>query len=200
MSAGNGFLYAAGKSLFACAFRTIWRARVSGRHNVPVTGGVILAANHVSLADPPLVGCFAPRPIHYLAKEELFRPPGFGWLIRQVNAIPLKRGAGDVGALRTAQKILKAGGAVILFPEGTRQKSGRFGPARPGVGLLAALAKVPVVPVYVGGSQGLRRLARLQVAYGQPLPPPEGRDHQAYAERVMDAIKKLKEEIHGPPN
>ncbi len=193
-------LYWAGHLFFSAAFRTIWRLRVSGREHIPLTGGVIFASNHVSLADPPLVGSCIPRMIHFMAKQELFEIPVFGWIIRQVNAFPVKRVERDVGAFKTAQRLLLAGEAIILFPEGTRQRGGRLGRPKSGVGMLAVKTQCPVVPVYVHNADRLSSLKPLRVCFGRPLRAEADADYDAFSRRVMEAIADLKEECLGSQN
>lgn len=190
-------LYALGYGLSRGLSDTLWRARLVGQENVPPQGPVILAANHASFVDPPLAGSHAGRALYYMGKEELFDVPVLGWLIRQVNSFPIRRKGGDVGAVRTAQRILAAGGGIIVFPEGKRQKDGVFGKPKAGVGLLADTSGAPVVPVYLHQTYRVLRWGRLGVAYGQSLffSPPE--THEAFSGRVMDAIRQLKEAHFG---
>ncbi len=125
--------------------------RVRGRE-VLAPGPMLLAANHVSNIDPVLVGLAAKREVHFLAKEELFNASRFfAWLIRAWNAWPLRRGAGDPGAVKRCSSLLRAGHKVVLFPEGTRSRTGEMAAFKPGIGLLAQLNRVPVVPVHIGG-------------------------------------------------
>lgn len=191
------FLFGAGRFVFFLLFRAIWRMRVVGRENVPRAESVLFASNHASWADPPIVGCTSPRTIHFMAKQELFDVPLFGWLIRQVNAFPLRRADRDVGAFRTAQKILNAGGALIIFPEGTRQRTGALGKAKAGVGMLSSKTGSAVVPVYIHNSHRLRSLARLGVSFGSPVYPGTETDYQAFSNRIMAAIASLKEAYSG---
>lgn len=191
-------LYRAGYLLFRVLFRVLWRARIDGTSHVPLRGPVILASNHASFFDPPLVGSSVDRPIYFMAKEELFRVPLFGTVIRLVNAFPVRRGGGDVGAFRTATRILKGGGAMILFPEGRRQAGGRLGEPRPGVGLLAAHTGAHVVPIYCRNTHRARFLAALSVTFGGPLALGAEESPEAFSRRVMDAIRRLREEApHG---
>jgi len=143
-----------------------------------------VAANHISFWDPPLVGCVIPREVHFLAKEELFKAPVLGPLIRSVNAIPIRRGAADLRGLTRAIDALKHGGAVLLFPEGSRMRDGELHPARPGVGLMAVHADVPIAPCYISGSHPtpgwLVRKERPRIAFGPP------RDWRDYAGRGTD--------------
>jgi 1-acyl-sn-glycerol-3-phosphate acyltransferase len=158
--------------------RVLFGFLVTGREKIPMTGGVIIASNHISYCDPPVVGSGVPREVHFLAKEELFRNRLFGWLIGKYNAIPLRRSVGDVGALKKAVDLLKHGRAVLMFPEGTRSLTGKLLKPKPGVGMIAALTSAPVVPVYVKGTNRLRdallRRTRLEVVFGDPVEPVEG--------------------------
>lgn len=144
--------------------------RVEGRAHVPATGGLIVASNHVSFWDPPLVGTAVGRELHFLAKEELFRNPVFGSLIRAFNAIPIRRGVADLSGLTRAMDVLRAGHALILFPEGSRMRDGRLHRARPGVGMLAAGTDARILPCFISGSdrprEWLLRRARLHVRIG----------------------------------
>jgi 1-acyl-sn-glycerol-3-phosphate acyltransferase len=186
--------------------RLFFGLRTRGREHVPATGPVLLVANHVSLLDPPLVGGAAPRRLNFLAKAELFRVPLLGPLIRGLGAQPLRREGPDAGALRAALRVLKGGGALLVFPEGTRGQEGRLGPAKPGAGMLAVLAGAPVVPVYISGSgrawpRGRRfpRPARVTVTFGPPLAVTTGEsatrkdDYEAASRQMMAAIARLRD-------
>ena len=127
--------YRIGWLLFRALYATYFRWRVFGAENVPLSGGVILASNHASFLDPPLVGSGLNRDINYLARESLFRFPGIGALLRSWNAVPVDRDGGGAAGLREILNRLLAGGAIILFPEGTRTRDGKLQPARSGIGL-----------------------------------------------------------------
>lgn len=190
-------MYWLGSSLSALAFRTLWRSRAVGLENIPLRGPLLLASNHASFVDPPLIGSHLPRPLYYMAKEELFQIPIFGWIIRQVNAFPIRRREGDVGALRTAQRVLSAGGALIVFPEGRRQKGGVLGRPKGGAGLLAVKTGAPVVPVYVHNTHRAWRFPKLTIVFGRPFSAGAGESAQAFVHRAMDAIRELKESVCG---
>jgi 1-acyl-sn-glycerol-3-phosphate acyltransferase len=144
---------------------------VHGRENVPKTGAVIVASNHISYWDPLLVGTAAIREQHFLAKEELFRGP-LGWLIRAYNAIPIRRGMADLSGLAKAKDVLRAGRSLILFPEGTRQRDGELRAARPGLGMLAVGSDALIVPTCIMGSnrpgKWLFRQSKLRVDFAPP--------------------------------
>ena len=186
-------LYPAVRALAYFIFKVGWRLRVSGIENVPTTGPLIVAPNHQSYGDPPLVGVAIPREVHFLAKQELFVFPPFGWLIRCLNAHPLNR-AGDIAAFREAARIIKAGGAIIMFPEGRRMDPGVLGAPKAGVGMLASLTKAPVVPVYIHNSGYMTRFRRVSVRFGEKVDPAGFGDYQAVAEEVMRRIAAMKAE------
>jgi 1-acyl-sn-glycerol-3-phosphate acyltransferase len=163
-----------------CAFRALYkfyfRWRVYNAERVPLEGGVILASNHASFLDPPLVGAGVKRGINYLARENLFRFPVMGWILRHWQVVPVDRDGGGAAGLRAILDRLLAGGAIILFPEGTRTRDGKLQPARSGIGLTVIKSTAPVVPVRVFGTfdaygRHLRfpRPHRVAVKYGQPM-------------------------------
>jgi 1-acyl-sn-glycerol-3-phosphate acyltransferase len=149
--------YSACRSAISGAMKILTGWEIRGREHVPLEGGLIVASNHISFWDPPLVGAAAKRELHFLAKEELFRTPLLGPLIRAYNAIPIRRGMADLRGLSRAIDVLKGGGALMVFPEGSRMKDGQLHPARPGVGLLAVSGNATIVPAFVSGSNRPRR-------------------------------------------
>jgi 1-acyl-sn-glycerol-3-phosphate acyltransferase len=138
------------------AFRTLYKFyfgwRVYNPERVPLEGPVILASNHASFLDPPLVGAGLKRGINYLARENLFRFPVLGWVLHRWQAVPVDREGGGAKGLKAILDRLLAGGAIILFPEGTRTRDGRLQPARSGIGLTVIKSNAPVVPVRVFGT------------------------------------------------
>lgn len=165
-----GLLYSASRFLLDGLVRVVSSWEVRGREHVPRSGGLIVASNHISFFDPPLIGIAAVRELHFLAKEELFRPPVFGSLIRTYNAIPIRRGVADLSGLSKAIEVLRGGEALIMFPEGSRMRDGELHPARPGVGMLAVGTDALIVPCYISGSDRpggwITRRARLRVWFG----------------------------------
>ena len=197
-------LYAVLKATVAAISRVWFRLSAVGVDRVPREGRLLLASNHLSVLDPALIGAVIPRELDYMAKTELFRIPGFGGLIRRLNAHPVDRTGSDSAALRLALRLLGDGRAVLVFPEGTRGSEGQLRPARPGAGMLAALSGAPVVPVYVQGSgralpRGavLPRPTRVTVAFGEPIRFARERGrarHQEVSNEIMAAISRLKTE------
>jgi 1-acyl-sn-glycerol-3-phosphate acyltransferase len=203
-------LYAILKPIAVVLMRLLFRLEARGTHHVPAEGALLLVANHSSVLDPPLVGGACPRTLTFLAKAELFRIPGFGALIRGVGARPLRREGADPAALRTAQRVLGEGRAVLVFPEGTRGPEGVLREPKPGAALLAMQSGAPVVPVYISGSgrawprgQRLPRPAKVMVTFGPPLRFPRaagaGRKarYEAASRQMMAAIADLKERSVG---
>src|SRR5690349_24126744 len=125
---------------------------VRGAEHVPASGRVIIASNHVSYLDPIILGLAYRKRISYLAKDALFKNKLFGWILRNVEAFPIKRESGDIGALREALKRLSRRSSLVVFPEGTRKGTVGQKEAHQGIGFLAAKSGVPVVPAYIVGS------------------------------------------------
>lgn len=190
------WLFYFGRSLFRVLFKIIWRLEVAGEENIPKSGGVIISPNHRSYADPPLTGSAMKRPLHFMAKEELFRVPVLGFLINRTNAFPVARGTADVGAFKTALNLLAAGEPILVFPEGGRAKGGvEFREPKQGVGMLSCWAQAPVVPARIFNSDRLGGFGRLRIVFGRPVYPPKEFTKETYREvsgKVMAAVKELK--------
>jgi len=175
-----------------------FRFKVVGSENIPKTGAAIIASNHVSLLDPPTLGVACGRPIHFMAKSELFTNPLFSFLIRKLGAFPVRRGMGDYAAVKKALAILNGGEVLGIFPEGTRSKDGRLGKAGPGVMVLAGRAAAVVVPTAIIGTGKIswrNPFPQITVAFGRPLVFPEKTAEQVVlqqrAEQIMSSIQML---------
>ena len=170
----------------------LFRLKVSGQHHIPRTGGVLIAANHASYLDIPILGCGMLRKASYMGRLDLFAGPA-AWLMRHLGWIPIRRARVDRGGFDEAIRRIKAGGAVVIYPEGGRSEDGRLQPGKPGVGMIVASTGCPVVPAYLGGThdalppgaKGIR-LRPIRVTYGAPM------DFSALV-KEMDGESKRKE-------
>lgn len=177
-----------------------------GRENVPRRGSFIFVSNHQSYLDPILLGTSIRRGLYYMARENLFHRPLSDWIMRGVHAFPVKRGKGDLGAIRSCLNILKKGGPVVIFPEGTRSKDYNLKKGKPGVGFIVSKAAVPVVPVFIDGSfsalsRGIKTLKRFPVSVyiGEPvrfdavlLRKTDKESYQKISDEIMSRIAELK--------
>ena len=146
------YWYLLGYSLSKALAKTFFHYRVIGAENMIEEGPCIIAANHCSFFDPPLVGVACKRAIHYLARKSLLEWPVLGPIFPELNVIPVDRKNADRSALMGAIRVVKNGGAVLIFPEGTRSPDGNLQPAQPGLGMIVAKTRAPVVPVRISGS------------------------------------------------
>jgi 1-acyl-sn-glycerol-3-phosphate acyltransferase len=180
---------------------------VEGRQFVPRTGALIVASNHLSHIDPPLIGvAVAIRELYFLARHDLWKSSKFfGWLITKLNAIPLRKDGASIETFRTAMNLLKGGKALMIFPEGTRSKTGRLQEPQIGLGYIASKSGARILPVHVRDSNArvvdlMRRRSRLAVKFGEPLDPlkiGEGlgkkERYRRISEEVMNSIRLLGE-------
>ncbi|MFC1566543.1 lysophospholipid acyltransferase family protein [bacterium] len=185
------FLYFIGYLFYRLLYRIIYRVECVGLENVPEYGGAIIASNHFSYADPPLVGASLKRPLHYMAKKELFRNVVIKKILLGVNAFPVKRGKMDLDALRSAIELLQNGKLLLLFPEGTRRKKDRKPRIKKGVGFLVKKTNSVVIPVKIINSDKIFRFAKLKVIFGKPLSFAQEADAKTISERVFNTIEDL---------
>lgn len=187
-------------------YQAFFRGDVAGLENLPRSGGYIVAANHASHLDPPVVGLFLTNQVSFFARKTLWKPGVAAWWLDAVGTIPVDRDGGtSLDAVKRVLRALSNGKAIIVFPEGTRSPDGELQPPRPGVGLLACKAHVPVVPARIFGSyeafgkgSRLRPGSPISVTYGTPLAPADfdrpGDGKERYARtagRIMDAIARI---------
>ena len=203
--------YRIGWHVFRFIYATCFRWRVHHPERVPPTGPVILASNHASFIDPPLIGAGLERAVNYLARNTLFDVPVVGSLLRSWKVVPVDREGGGGAGLKAILDRLLDGGVILLFPEGTRTHDGKLQPARSGIGLTVIKSKAPVVPVRVFGTfeafgrhMRIPRPRRVAVKYGQPMSFEKLRAesktcskqrlkeiYQEIANEIMTAIAKL---------
>ena len=157
--------------------RSLFAVEVRGRERIPRDRQLIVASNHQSNFDPPLVGSWLPVELYIVAKRQLFENAFLGAVIRYFNAVPIDREGSDRRAMARLSQLLKAGHNLLVFPEGTRSRDGKLGKARAGVGLLAAGCNCDILPVLVRGSRQkprfLLKRPRLLLEYGHPVPAEE---------------------------
>jgi 1-acyl-sn-glycerol-3-phosphate acyltransferase len=183
-----------------------FRGDTAGQENLPKSGSYLIAANHASHLDPFLIGSRIPRQTTFFARKTLWKPGLVAWWLNAVGVIPVDRdGGSDVGAIRRVLQALKSDKIIIMFPEGTRSMNGALQRPKPGVGLFACRAQVPVVPARIfgsfealGKSGAIRLLTPVSVIFGRPIPPAfydepsAGKErYQIASERIMAQIARL---------
>ncbi len=190
-------------------FLLIWnRLRIHGVDNIPYSGGVLIASNHASFLDPPVVGVgYRGRPIHFMARDTLWNSRFGSWWMEKVGCIPVSRGTGDVKALKLTIKALKEGKAVSMFPEGTRTEDGELQEAKGGIGFIIEKSGCVVVPAYIDGTykahpKGTRFIkpCKVTISFGKPITQEDfqalgsGRDaYDKHAALIMQRIGELKD-------
>ncbi|MBD1378631.1 lysophospholipid acyltransferase family protein [Metabacillus arenae] len=188
-------LYNFGKTLCTVILKPMYRFEISGLEHFPKEGPVILCSNHITNLDPPVVGICAPRQVHFMAKEELFKVPVLGEILLKIGTFPVKRGLSDREALRKGLKVLKDGEVLGLFPEGTRSRTGKLGKGLAGAGFFAARSDASVIPCAIIGPY--QKFKPLKVVFGEPIDMTSLRDRKASAEEttlvIMDHIRQLLE-------
>lgn len=193
--------------LSVVVYDMFFRGEVVGLENLPKSGAFLIAANHASLLDPPIIGAQVPRQMCFFARKTLWKPGLAAWWLDAVGTIPVDRDGGqDVGAIKRVLRALKDDKVMILFPEGTRTPDGNLQTPKPGVGLIICRTQVPVVPARIFGSfeafgkdVKLPRFGtRITIVFGQPLAPnyydpgAKGEDrYQQASERIMAKIAEI---------
>lgn len=177
------------------AFELSGGLTIIGLENLPLEGPVIVAPNHLSYFDPPIVAATVPRKVAFMAKEELFRVPVIGWIVKSLNSFPVRRGEGDTEAIRETLERLAAGKLVLVFPEGTRGNGRELGPFNRGVAMLAKRSGAAVVPVGISGTE--RKLgksasnpkwAHSTIVFGQPLFYKDFDDRDGFTQALRAAV------------
>jgi len=183
---------------------TAWNIRVFNRHYEPTRGGAVYICNHQSFLDPILMSFGLRRPMGYMARDTLFRMPGFKHLIGALNAFPVRRGTADTGAIKEAMRRLKAGRQVVIFAEGTRTENGRIASFLPGVAMLAQRSAEWIVPVVIDGAyeawprtQKLPSPGKIVVQYAKPIRSEQARemDAKTFLNQVRNTIIEMQTDI-----
>lgn len=164
--------------------------------DLPDEGACVACINHISMFDPLVVSCAVKRPIRFIGKEELFKIPVVGWYLKSINVIPVKRGSGDIGAVKSSLKALKNGEVLGIFPTGTREKKNPNAKVKPGAALIALKAGVPVIPIHIEASYKLFSKVVVTVGKAVDLEHYEGRKLSQEelceaAEIIYSSIKAL---------
>jgi 1-acyl-sn-glycerol-3-phosphate acyltransferase len=196
--------YRLGWIFFRTLFATYFPSRFFNAARVPAEGAVILAANHASFIDPPLVGAGFNRAVNYLGRDTLFNIPVLAFLLRSWRVVPVDRDGGGGAGLKAILRRLREGGMILLFPEGTRTRDGHLQPAKPGVGLIVLRSDAPIVPVRLFGTfeaygrhRKLPRPGRFIVHYGPPLDFRTLREEARHCskERLKGIYQEIADEI-----
>lgn len=200
---GAGWTYTLVRILVTLPTLAIYRVRAIGRENVPKSGALVLAPNHLSQMDHFFCGLFLRRKIRFMGKSQLFGPPVLTYIFKHGGVFPVRRGHHDEEAFKTAYTILDQGGMLLVYAEGGRQRSGELGEARPGIGRIALESGVPIVPVAIHGSAKVRRWKRLNfprvtVQFGRPVSyavedSPDRERQQQVAEEIFAQVREMYE-------
>ena len=191
-------IYTIVKGLLKLIFTVVLRLKIEGRENIPKDGPLVIASNHLSLLDPPVLGTAATRKVHFMAKEELFVPV-LGTIYKILGAFPVRRGGADRAAIKHGIEILESGNVLAIFPEGTRSKTGELGKAQPGALMMASKVKATIVPACIIGTDYKRHgriWPKVTVRFGKAMPFPEGAEVNkeflhAMTEEMMQHIARL---------
>jgi 1-acyl-sn-glycerol-3-phosphate acyltransferase len=196
-------IWAVGRPTIGTAATIATRLRVYGKDRVPREGGLVVASNHFSWIDPPVLGAAIPRTLYYMAKIEAHRVPALGQLMRSFGAFAVRRGESDRDAVRTMRQIVRDGHALGLFVEGTRQRSGVLGPVQPGAAMVAINEGVPVICAAIHGSFEWRlgNFHPVSLAWGMPMSfdglPRGGKGYKEASAEIEREIKRLRDWLVG---
>lgn len=192
-------MYKALSVLVSGFVRLIFRINVIDAENLPKDGACIVCFNHLSFWDPVVIGVALKRRIRFIAKAELFKIPLLGSFLKAIGTIPIKRGSGDLGALRESLKILKNNEALGIFPTGTREKKHKNAPARSGVAFIAVKSAAPAVPVYINANYKI--FSKVELTVGKPIDFSEYKGVRVpsnkldeIANEIYDAVLELRNE------
>lgn len=183
------FFYKLVRGIVRLYFKLFFRFRVKGLANIPNEGAVILATNHTSNYDPPVVGCALDRQVHFLAKEEIFKVPILGKIVEKVGSFPIKRGGNDRKAIKTGLELLNSGKVLGVFPEGTRSKTGELGKGLPGAAMFALKSDAVVIPIGIVSNYKFFKTIIINV--GKPISLIEYKKEKISSEDLISAMEKI---------
>jgi 1-acyl-sn-glycerol-3-phosphate acyltransferase len=192
--------------LFGSIFRLFYGLKVYGVDRFP-KGAAIIAPNHVSNLDPPMVGVSCPEEITFLAKKELFKVPLLAWCIRHLNAYPVGDRGDDLHSIKLILHLLNEGKKIVIFPEGERTTNGQLTSIKPGIGMLALRSKAPIIPVYIHGNFEIwpiqnylpKLWGKTTIIFGNPiditpfLALPKKEAQEAIANKVYSSLAELRD-------
>ncbi|MBI3991118.1 MAG: 1-acyl-sn-glycerol-3-phosphate acyltransferase [Candidatus Omnitrophica bacterium] len=191
-------LYSFLRFLSLIAFKILFRFKAEGLENIPEKGGFILASNHVSYLDPIAIGIACKRKLNYMAKDELFRNPLAARFFRAIKVFPVKRDSADLSAIKEAMRRVMSGGALVLFPEGSRRFDTGSSEPYAGIGFLTVRLNVPVIPAFVRGTgkalpagAKIIRPVNVSVCFGKQISIERRMPYQDIARHIMDSIRHL---------
>lgn len=199
------FFYKLTHLFVSTGLKLLYGFKVTGEENIPASGRIIIASNHISAFDPPAIGVATKRMLFFLAKKELFSIPILKSIIKRLNAIPIDRGAGDVKAIKTFTDRLQKEHAVLLFPEGTRSRDGELKEAKEGVGFIASKTKSDIIPCFIRGTNKLKQnflsrrgirvqfSTRIEFSQYQDLHLPKREIYKKISNDVLTRIRQLKD-------
>ena len=186
------------KMIFVIYFSVFYRVQIIGKENIPKEGAAILCSNHVSELDMFFIGYRIKRLIRYMAKEELFKNPLSRVVIKNLGAFPVKRGKGDVGAIKTSLKLLSEGHIVGIFPEGTRKKiadkTNKKVKVKAGVALLAQKSQAPILPVLISGNYKV--FSKVKIIFGKPVILDLDKNKKYTSNELLSESEKIMKKIY----
>lgn len=171
----------------------IFKIEIKGTENIPDTGSCVVCINHISLFDPLVIYKSVERPIIFIGKQELFKIPVIGWFLKSINVIPVKRGSGDIGAVKAALKTLKDGGVLGIFPTGTREKKNPNADVKGGAAMIALKAGAPVIPINIKATY--RIFSKVYITVGRPVDLSEFEGRKLSQEEFVSASEKIYKNI-----
>ncbi|MBS1887041.1 MAG: 1-acyl-sn-glycerol-3-phosphate acyltransferase [Actinobacteria bacterium] len=198
---GAGWTYTAARLVVSLPTVLLYRVTARGRRNVPRRGAAVIACNHFSQADHFFVAVYLRRKIRFMAKSQLFGPPGLTYVLKVAGVFPVRRGHRDDKAFETAYELIDQGELLLVYAEGGRSRSGQLGTAKPGIGRIALETGVAIIPTAIHGSAGVRgwkrlRFPRVTVEYGAPMTFPVERApsrerQQEVADQIFARVREL---------